>query len=130
MNDKAISIHAPRGGSDAFLNRLLSEAQDFNPRSPRGERPSGTALLYPSQHFNPRSPRGERPACDTLVLARPKDFNPRSPRGERQGTRTSLMYCLIFQSTLPAGGATLLLDGNLHFPQFQSTLPAGGATCN
>ena len=34
----------------------------------------------------------------------------------------------IFQSTLPAGGATAICHFFLAFPGFQSTLPAGGAT--
>ena len=35
----------------------------------------------------------------------------------------------LFQSTLPAGGATFRsLIRPIHAPKFQSTLPAGGAT--
>ncbi len=34
-----ISIHAPRGGSDEHRRRLQSSPEDFNPRSPWGERP-------------------------------------------------------------------------------------------
>ena len=35
----------------------------------------------------------------------------------------------IFQSTLPAGGATPKFYSRLNLPErFQSTLPAGGAT--
>ena len=78
-------------------------------------------------------------------------FNPRSPQGERlipSRTRTGIE---IFQSTLPAGGATRSVRRqpqdrgiSIHAPrrgsdtinslrqafqvQFQSTLPAGGAT--
>ena len=33
-----ILIHAPRGGSDVFGGYLLEYYQDFNPRSPWGER--------------------------------------------------------------------------------------------
>ena len=35
----AISIHAPRVGSDASYNAERRERYDFNPRSPCGERP-------------------------------------------------------------------------------------------
>ena len=57
---QAISIHAPRAGSD-FIFRIISPSlSDFNPRSPCGERlgvqPSNTTI----QNFNPRSPCGER----------------------------------------------------------------------
>ena len=34
-----ISIHAPRGGSDNDVIPGLIDDLDFNPRSPRGERP-------------------------------------------------------------------------------------------
>ena len=37
----------------------------------------------PETYFNPRSPRGERPTAVTSGLNRLLDFNPRSPRGER-----------------------------------------------
>ena len=42
----AISIHAPRTGSDDFVDALLMQCGDFNPRSPHGERriPSNFAL--------------------------------------------------------------------------------------
>ena len=56
-----ISIHAPRGGSDCAFGDMVATALDFNPRSPRGERPLQKPI--------------------TLKM-------------------------LIFQSTLPAGGAT------------------------
>ena len=36
--DLDISIHAPRVGSDDLLNGALSNIDDFNPRSPCGER--------------------------------------------------------------------------------------------
>ena len=57
-----------------------------------------------------------------------RHFNPRSPRGER------LLICFvvpavrIFQSTLPAGGATPDAFMASRPIRFQSTLPAGGAT--
>ena len=79
------------------------------------------------------------------------DFNPRSPQGERQRTGQDSDRQPSFQSTLPAGGATVnlfyLKQANaisIHAPRrgsdgldvqrqyadtpFQSTLPAGGAT--
>ena len=82
-------------------------------------------LLY----FNPRSPRGERPRQkmrSILFL----HFNPRSPRGERQPQFIIDSYIDIFQSTLPAGGATISTGRCLLTSVFQSTLPAGGATAD
>ena len=37
--DKVISIHAPLAGSDGGSGNISGIIQDFNPRSPRGERP-------------------------------------------------------------------------------------------
>ncbi len=55
-------------------------------------------------------------------------FNPRSPWGERPTSITTLSSLLLFQSTLPVGGATPLSGSNLRRSIFQSTLPVGGAT--
>ena len=57
------------------------------------------------------------------------DFNPRSPRGERHDLMFGILFCIEFQSTLPAGGATVKRAAHaFRLAQFQSTLPAGGAT--
>ena len=101
-------------------------------------------------NFNPRSPRGERPAMENMIgyaicisIHAPRegsdkkrgepggtaeDFNPRSPRGERHGGAAGLRQAGRFQSTLPARGATVLYGADGETVQFQSTLPARGAT--
>ena len=55
-------------------------------------------------------------------------FNPRSPHGERLPVNVIFPPTLVFQSTLPAWGATLRILANRRFLIFQSTLPAWGAT--
>ena len=77
-------------------------------------------------NFNPRSPRGERPRLD-LNTQTVKDFNPRSPRGERRMDFVQLIRKTQFQSTLPAWGATkLTLKGldllaiSIHAPRVGS----------
>ena len=55
-------------------------------------------------------------------------FNPRSPWGERQRSHCATAISSVFQSTLPAGGATNATKQHLLTEQFQSTLPVGGAT--
>ena len=57
--------------------------------------------------FNPRSPCGERHA--PLMEANPEyvDFNPRSPCGERLYRHGGLAIRGAFQSTLPVRGATV-----------------------
>ena len=75
----------PAGGATVFEIAPLVACKDFNPRSPRGER------------LTPKIMRGG------IRLY----FNPRSPRGERLEVVFSDKEITAFQSTLPAGGATL-----------------------
>ena len=100
-----ISIHAPREGSDLLREGRTNKERNFNPRSPRGERPRWSRKTAGSSHFNPRSPRGERQFSAKLVI-NSVDFNPRSPRGERPTHITLIHPRCLFQSTLPARGAT------------------------
>ena len=59
------------------------------------------------------------------------DFNPRSPHGERRRTLPLFLGGSIFQSTLPARGATAFhISRMVERSAFQSTLPARGATIN
>ena len=67
-------------------------------------------LLYASDDFNPRSPWGER-RCLLQVFAVMPHFNPRSPWGERPMIWLAICPNLLFQSTLPVGGATRRNDG-------------------
>ena len=102
-----ISIHAPRTGSDRHGASRETARFHFNPRSPHGERP---AWREPSaathSDFNPRSPHGERQKPPAAHQPPEIYFNPRSPHGERQSTRPRCTAHRAFQSTLPARGAT------------------------
>ena len=123
-----ISIHAPRKGSDDHAVVQTPQAyENFNPRSPQGERLNSKLALAFFTNFNPRSPQGERPPVAALYSVT-RYFNPRSPQGERLYTSFFLTCGKIFQATLPARGATTspVLSGILE--PFQSTLPARGAT--
>mgnify|MGYP000930769132 CR=1 FL=1 len=103
---KRISIHTPREGSDVTDKRLGFKEKDFNPHSPRGER-----------------------LANIFSMLRRSDFNPHSPRGERLRARGRPEPNAIFQSTLPARGATARNSMQwLSTSGFQSTLPARGAT--
>ena len=124
--------------------------QDFNPRSPHGERPTRAHGGWRTSYFNPRSPHGERHVLWCRLVIR-QDFNPRSPHGERLQRDYHGALDIVFQSTLPARGATAdrILSNmrqiiSIHAPrtgsdtalvtdktltlEFQSTLPARGAT--
>ena len=65
-----ISIHAPRAGSDKWLTCLSGGGDNFNPRSPCGERRdmSVNGASSPNDYFNPRSPCGERLRLSFAVL--------------------------------------------------------------
>ena len=89
-HEQTVSIHAPRVGSDAIHSTPCDLVQRFNTTLPAwGATSRIIASITPDVGFNPRSPRGERPS---LQLRRPErsGFNPRSPRGERP-----LVYALI-----------------------------------
>ena len=141
----------PARGATAHSGKFRGAPEDFNPRSPHGERPPPPATTtVENAYFNPRSPHGERQRQQGLFRAG-GDFNPRSPHGERQLRRTNGGRWKPFQSTLPARGATQSARNTasvrrisihaprtgsdaqsaaegLADPQFQSTLPARGAT--
>ena len=108
-----ISIHAPRTGSDGAGRNGRTEQQDFNPRSPHGERRAERARKAADRaHFNPRSPHGERREVNCMslvilpisthaprtgsdemkyvVLDMVRNFNPRSPHGERHAAHVGI----------------------------------------
>ena len=148
----AISTHAPREGSDQGPALHRRRGCNFNPRSPRGERPTrstfsffpalfqptlparGATILPPihlphAHYFNPRSPRGERPWAATASVQTLPHFNPRSPRGERRSAgRWARSNTRYFNPRSPRGERPHGLDSFSSFRTFQPTLPARGAT--
>ena len=159
-----ISIHAPRMGSDFFNTTSLSSSRIFQSTLPAW---GATLALWVSScttdDFNPRSPHGERRLYSSDRSLSECDFNPRSPHGERRRARgsphyqpeisihaprmgsdkhwyPSIGFCNKFQSTLPAWGATLpFLAGHIvvyisiHAPRMGSDRPQcanGGSDSN
>ena len=145
----AISIHAPREGSDDAYDTLACVGNLFQSTLPaRGATlpydggvfhylrfqstlPARGATRMPCQsqsprwNFNPRSPRGER---RTSPGRTPKSryFNPRSPRGERPLVPAGHRCAQQFQSTLPARGATNVLRRSIRFyDDFNPRSPRG-----
>ena len=80
---QAISIHAPRMGSDGTCR-------------PR---------LQPTINFYPRPPHGERQLCMPVHLLMVY-FYPRPPHGERRPWEVPMQSPKLFLSTPPAWGAT------------------------
>ena len=101
-----ISIHAPRMGSDTFAICYLHQLPLISIHAPRmgsDNQQNGNKLLH--RDFNPRSPHGER-RRKRRRGQRFFHFNPRSPHGERHSKYMRDVLDYLFQSTLPAWGAT------------------------
>ena len=127
----SVSIHAPLAGCDHRFAPYQDRHGCFNPRTPRGVRPSVTIIprmicMFQSTHPS-RGATGIRTVfqyaeqvsihaplagCDSaLCCARsdPSCFNPRTPRGVRRPPFRPLPVHRTFQSTHPSRGATALL---------------------
>ena len=106
--DLAISIHAPRVGSDGTGSPCQRQNRGFQSTLPVwGATPGTMAPAGLTMYFNPRSPCGERPFCH----------------------RRTCHFWPLFQSTLPVWGATGRNPGRCRrHLRFQSTLPVWGAT--
>ena len=133
------------------MHLQASAHNNFNPRSPHGERHSAGTGTSAGTHFNPRSPHGERLWGAGYFCRPPISIHaPRTGSDVRLCTPSELRR--TFQSTLPARGATRCIRNHIasyrisiHAPRtgsdllavlvgvfpgdvFQSTLPARGAT--
>ena len=134
MNTKqnnTISIHAPRVGSDLpGRERRRAGQTPFQSTLPvwgatqtingDGGRPID---------FNPRSPCGERLSClhAGILVSRISIHAPRV--GSDGGFFLPPPWLIIFQSTLPVWGATIVSSyDSVFILVFQSTLPVWGAT--
>ena len=83
MQVKPFQSTLPARGATPVPLGGCGERHDFNPRSPHGERRRLFFRKQESGNFNPRSPHGERPLAYFVAP-----------------------FAAIFQSTLPARGAT------------------------
>ncbi len=122
-----ISIHAPRTGSDLRGGRVMLVIP-ISIHAPR----TGSDVAFLSVenlllNFNPRSPHGERHGGGVLLVSL-EIFQSTLPARGATGTQKTRTSREIFQSTLPARGATKGGEGRGKACKFQSTLPARGAT--
>ena len=141
----------PARGATRISKLSLRIKHNFNPRSPRGERHHSPHLTQIIPKFQSTLPARGATAKTRLTLVGSSHFNPRSPRGERHklilsGTpvqnisihapregsdvtgAVTKAFGALFQSTLPARGATRPWRPPGRPSTFQSTLPARGAT--
>ena len=126
----AISIHAPRTGSDAVIAPKQPPRGYFNPRSPHGERPPYMLTSFRfCVNFNPRSPHGERLAADADV----RHFAHISIHAPRTGSDMGALDGSRKRSRISIHAPRTGSDANEEMQRvrqkaFQSTLPARGAT--
>ena len=128
-NDHCISIHAPRKGSDRQGYHGVDSVCILLLAAREGSEELALHCPLPRRYFNPRSPQGERPKPGSPGAGH-SYFNPRSPQGERRLEKpdSDVIYSISIHA--PRKGS----DPDLAIPAenagvFQSTLPARGATC-
>ena len=102
----SISIHAPRGGSDVSLLLLMRMCRKFQSTLPVGGATLVKHSLFTNVSISIHAPRGGSDASTRLTVSGVSHFNPRSPWGERRGMWLMHWPLILFQSTLPVGGAT------------------------
>ena len=102
----AISIHAPRVGSDFFYQRATVSAINFNPRSPCGERHLDIIHGLLTDTFQSTLPvwgatfsSKQHTSSSNISIHAPRVGSDNNPTIRR-------MHCSVFQSTLPVWGAT------------------------
>ena len=127
--EQAISIHAPRVGSDGLSCGKFGKNQRFQSTLPvwgatRQRKVISTMYFY----FNPRSPCGERLFTERDAALFQDNFNPRSPCGERRGGKTNEKCSYYFNPRSPCGERPGWSITPQHQKLFQSTLPVWGAT--
>ena len=86
------------------------------------------ALAQPYNNFNPRSPCGERPNGGSVTLISETFQSTLPVWGATFYVIDSFRFIPVFQSTLPVWGATGKAVVGIIRKQFQSTLPVWGAT--
>ena len=146
-----ISIHAPRGGSDTGFPRNIRHKNNFNPRSPWGERHHLALHGAAPIGFQSTLPVGGATGVTVALPPATVNFNPRSPWGERHGHCAYCCMSVVISIHAPRGGSDRPAVryptrpgyfnprspwGERHdswfgwhfLLTFQSTLPVGGAT--
>ena len=104
-----ISIHAPRTGSDADVVARRKQRQKFQSTLPARGATAATARNVDNGVISIHAPRTGSDGQSADGQGNIRHFNPRSPHGERRKTRREAQVLSVFQSTLPARGATKCL---------------------
>ena len=123
----AISIHAPLAGSDGQSRVIVPETMIFQSTLPsRGATAASAPDHEPIQDFNPRSPRGERRPVSRISVDSGQFQSTLPSRGA-----TPLFQLDIapdqFQSTLPSRGATSEPGAMRSGPKISIHAPLAGS---
>ena len=125
----AISIHAPRVGSDTAWPGRRSGPSHFNPRSPCGERRLDAISSNRWSVFQSTLPVWGATFLVVLSFVKQPHFNPRSPCGERLGQEAVAVEIDGISIHAPRVGSDVSdAEQAVEDAQFQSTLPVWGAT--
>ena len=121
-----ISIHAPRGGSDRGKYRRGNPAH-ISIHAPRGGSDVTGEENIQDRMISIHAPRGGSDLFAAFGGDDLTDFNPRSPWGERRVYQAEIMATPAFQSTLPVGGATLIVPAKNNTVKISIHAPRGGS---
>ena len=124
-----ISIHAPRMESDFVVYDCQTGFTKFQSTLPAGGATITDFIIYQSFLFQSTLPAGGATFHFRCVCWWILHFNPRSPQGERRSDVSTKRPYMIISIHAPRRGS----DGRIQLKskdemKFQSTLPAGGAT--
>ena len=122
-----ISTHAPRTGSDGAAICHVDAYSAFQPTLPARGATSAKGASRRDDNFNPRSPHGER-LRQVVGMRWLSQFQPTLPARGATAAVVDALPVLPFQPTLPARGATGISGASVTQLEFQPTLPARGAT--
>ena len=129
FSGRPISIHASRGGSDQALTLRLSRREEFQSTLPAGEATEYSQKISDVETISIHASRGGSDCPPGRILYGICNFNPRFPRGKRL---IKFFFCFIGNSIsihASRGGSDIdCLMVVLCYLKFQSTLPAGEAT--
>ena len=108
---------------------MMLMTRRFQSTLPVGGATLRLAFAYQRFLISIHAPRGGSDTICTFGCKVINHFNPRSPWGERLSGLPMHGCSVLFQSTLPVGGATWNTCAYVsRYTIFQSTLPVGGAT--
>ena len=104
-------------------------ALNFNPRFPRGKRLCPLRTCQGRHQISIHASRGGSDQASNWWQAAPSDFNPRFPRGKRLCRMVARTGKPEFQSTLPAGEATIHGQSGLRDAPISIHASRGGSDC-